>query len=117
MNDKHTHPSAAHRAACPVCNPNKTVPQLNDDYRTEEQESVRELWRRLTESIKRLREHMQSTGGDLFVSIKILGSGRLCGDHLNYRGVRPPKGNCKGCHEVYEDRQHRRSQVSIREHN
>ena len=36
MNGEHTHPSAAHRAACPVCNPNKTVPQLNDDYRTED---------------------------------------------------------------------------------
>lgn len=82
---------------------------------TADQESARALWKQLTEAIKRLREHMQADGGDIFVSIKILGSGRLCGDHLNYRGVRPPKVDCKGCREVYEDRQRRKSQVSPNE--
>lgn len=31
--DDHTHPSPAHKAGCPVCNPDKTVPELNDAYR------------------------------------------------------------------------------------
>lgn len=30
--DEHSHPSPAHKAACPVCNPDKTVPQLNAAY-------------------------------------------------------------------------------------
>lgn len=30
--ENHSHPSAAHKAACPVCNPDKTVPQLNAAY-------------------------------------------------------------------------------------
>jgi hypothetical protein len=30
--DEHTHPSEAHKAGCPVCNPDKTVPQLNAAY-------------------------------------------------------------------------------------
>lgn len=29
----HSHPSEAHRAACPVCHPDKTVPELNEAYR------------------------------------------------------------------------------------
>lgn len=33
--DEHTHPSPAHRAACPVCHPDKTVPELNEAYRQE----------------------------------------------------------------------------------
>ena len=32
---EHGHPTTAHRDACPVCNPDKTVPQLNDAYRAE----------------------------------------------------------------------------------
>lgn len=31
----HNHASSAEKAACPVCNPDKTVPQLNDAYRAE----------------------------------------------------------------------------------
>jgi hypothetical protein len=27
------HPSESHKAGCPICNPTKTVPQLNDAYR------------------------------------------------------------------------------------
>jgi len=30
---EHNHPSAAHRDACPVCNPDRTVPQLNEAFR------------------------------------------------------------------------------------
>jgi hypothetical protein len=30
--DEHTHPSPAHRDACPVCNPDKTVPELSAAY-------------------------------------------------------------------------------------
>jgi hypothetical protein len=33
--DEHKHPSPAHKAACPVCNPGKTVPELNEAYRQE----------------------------------------------------------------------------------
>lgn len=29
---EHQHSSPAHRAACPVCNPNKTVPELNHAF-------------------------------------------------------------------------------------
>jgi len=30
--EEHTHPTEAHKAACPVCNPDKTVPELNTAY-------------------------------------------------------------------------------------
>jgi len=33
--DEHSHPSTAHKAGCPVCNPGKTVPELNEAYRQE----------------------------------------------------------------------------------
>lgn len=31
---EHGHPTTAHRDACPVCNPDKTVPQLNEAFRS-----------------------------------------------------------------------------------
>lgn len=33
--DEHKHPSPARKAGCPVCNPGKTVPELNEAYRQE----------------------------------------------------------------------------------
>jgi len=33
--DEHSHLRTAHKAGCPVCNPGKTVPELNEAYRQE----------------------------------------------------------------------------------
>lgn len=62
---EHGHPTTAHRDACPVCNPDKTVPQLNEAFRTSNQAAPQTCRDPLccfcypAEALKRLREHYQ----------------------------------------------------------
>lgn len=82
--DEHTHPSVAHRDACPVCNPDNTVPELNEAFRASNEQGP--LWIPTLQVERMMRECKESKFDTVGVDRKTLEG--LLHDSLLWRAER-----------------------------